>query len=145
MFKKIMLAVCVLFLVFTMLGMAKADAANAVLSWTKSTSTGITGYTVWYGNAARGAAVTSPATWQYPYKKNFGDVATATIADLGPGNWFFAVTAYNGSAQSAYSNEATTTVATFTPPTEVVHTPVVIPATPGQVTVTTTIKVESTK
>lgn len=99
----------------------KAEAADAQLSWTPPTQntdgsplTDLGGYTIYYG----------PSAGNYLSQQDVPDeTATgATVTDLTEGTWYFAVTAYDTSAnESALSNEASDTVSVApNPPTSVI-------------------------
>ena len=75
--------------------------ANVVLVWDANTESDLAGYKVYYG--------TSSGT--YGSAIDVGKVTTYTVANLGPGTYFFAVTAHNTAGlESGYSNEVSTTV-----------------------------------
>ncbi len=74
---------------------APAIAADVELTWTHSPSAGVTGYRVYWGQASR----------TYTQHRDEPYVTTATVPNLGPGTYYFAVAAYNATAESPYSNE----------------------------------------
>ncbi len=70
--------------------------ADARLTWSANPENNIAGYRVYYGTASR----------VYPNSADAGSQTTYTVTGLGPGTYYFAVTAYNTSAQeSAFSSE----------------------------------------
>jgi hypothetical protein len=84
--------------------MTAVTVRTARLSWTAPTQntdgtslTNLAGYKVHYGNASR----------SYTQTVTISDPATKTwVLSLGPGTWYFAVTAVNSAGeQSAYSGE----------------------------------------
>jgi hypothetical protein len=128
--KKFILTLKRLFLLLILLAVAvPAFSGGVTLSWDPSPTPGVTGYVAYYGN--------SPENLQY--SRDVGNVLTAKIDDLSPGDWYFAVTAYNPAEESAYSNMVDKTIDGFVPP-NVPHEPITIPVPAG--TVTVTIKVE---
>lgn len=83
------------------------SSGSAALSWTAPTTqtdgaplTELAGYRVHYGTAS-GA---------YTTVLDVGNVTSCVVAGLSPGTYFFAVTAYNSSGDSAYSDEGTKTI-----------------------------------
>ncbi len=92
-----------LLLVLLSISVRTAFGANSVtLAWDASTSSNLAGYRVYYGTASR----------NYSTNIDVGNVTTYTLANLAPGTYYFAVTAYNTLAeQSGYSNEASVTIA----------------------------------
>ncbi len=95
-----------------------AEAKTVTLSWDASPTASVTGYMVYYGTDAN----------SLEYSKDIGAELTTQVADLPSGTWYFAVTAYNADAESAYSNMVDTTIAGFDPVT-VEHVAVEVPAT----------------
>jgi hypothetical protein len=80
---------------------ASAFAADVTLAWDANSETDLAGYKVYYGTSSG----------NYPNVINVGKVTTYTVASLGPGTYFFAVTAYNSSnAESGFSNEVSKAV-----------------------------------
>jgi hypothetical protein len=78
-----------------------ALAADVTLAWDANTEPDLAGYKVYFGTASR----------NYESQITIGSSTTYTITGLGPGTYYFAVTARNGAGQeSAYSNEVTATV-----------------------------------
>jgi hypothetical protein len=98
-----------------------ADAKDVTLSWDASPTASVTGYAVHYGKYSG----------DMEYEADAGDALTYTVADLPAGEWYFAVTAYNETSESGYSNIVDTLIAGITI-TEVAHDPV---ETPGEVTI----------
>jgi hypothetical protein len=83
--------------------------ADVSLAWDPSASTGISGYKVYLGNNSR----------TYHSSTSLGNQTTHTVVNLGPGTWFFAVTAYDSSGnESDFSNEVSNIVQAIdtTPP-----------------------------
>jgi hypothetical protein len=68
-------------------------AASVTLAWNPVTES--TGYKVYYGSASR--------TYNAPI--DVGNKTGYTIANLPPGTYFFAVTAYNDYGESGFSSE----------------------------------------
>src|SRR5574341_1445892 len=82
-------------------------AADAILSWSPNTETNLAGYRVYYGTSSR----------SYPNVIDVGLVTTYTVTGLGPGTYFFALTAYNtAGAESGVSNEASKVIPDTQPP-----------------------------
>lgn len=97
-------------------------AKDVTLAWDHSTSPGVS-YIVWYGPTERTGM--SPTDNPYPHHIKVGYVDTYTIQDLGPGTWYFSVSAYiEGVGESSYSNEVSTTLPGYVPPADNLHTPV---------------------
>jgi hypothetical protein len=70
--------------------------SSVTLAWNRSSTTDVTGYRVYYGVASR----------SYSNSILAGNVTTNTVPGLVNGvTYFFAVTAYNASGESAFSNE----------------------------------------
>jgi hypothetical protein len=73
-----------------------AFSTDVALAWDANSEADLAGYKVYYGTSSR----------NYSNVINVGKVTTYTVASLGPGTYFFAVTAYNTSnAESGFSNE----------------------------------------
>lgn len=95
-----------------------AFATQVQLAWEPSPTSDVTGYVLYYG--------TNPEALEF--SRDMGNVLTAELDGLAPGDWYFAVTAYNELAESDYSNVVTFTEAGFIP-TETLHIPITKPAT----------------
>lgn len=95
-----------------------AFAGQVNLAWEPSPTADVTGYVLYYG--------TDPAALEF--SRDMGNVLTAEVDGLAPGDWYFAVTAYNALDESDYSNVVSYTEAGFTP-TETLHIPITKPAT----------------
>lgn len=88
---KLTLLLCII-----LLPIAAAPAADITLAWDPSPSEGIAGYRLYIGKA-------SGVYWT-PIRLGTG--LTYTVSGLGPGKYFFAVTAFNlAGNESGYSNE----------------------------------------
>jgi hypothetical protein len=75
--------------------------STATLRWNAVTSTPVTGYKVYVGEAPR----------QYSRSITVGNVTSSTINSLTVGRtYYFTVTAYNSAGESPRSNEATKTI-----------------------------------
>ena len=75
-----------------------ALASQAVLAWDASTDSSVTGYNVYYG--------TQSGNYQAPL--NAGNAASYTLTGLSASQtYYFAVTAYSSTTESAYSSELT--------------------------------------
>jgi PKD repeat protein len=88
--------------VFLLLLAVRAFAGQATLAWTASPDSTVVGYMLSYGQTSG----------SYPSKVDVGNQTGYTISGLLEGNtYYYAATAYDASrAESAYSNEATSTV-----------------------------------
>ncbi len=83
-------------------------SGTAVLAWTSPTAntngtvlTDLAGFKVSYGTVSG----------QYAETVDVGRVAGCTVSNLGPGTWYFSVTAYNSTgAESAPSPEVSKTI-----------------------------------
>ena len=81
-------------------------SADVRLAWDSNTEPDIAGYTVYYGQSSR----------SYTSSTNVGLVTTNLITGLGPGLFYFAVTAYNTNGlESDFSNEVSYQVPTNAP------------------------------
>ncbi len=86
---------------------SQAHAADAILSWDTNTETDLAGYHVHYGTASGVYSVVVPV----------GNITTYTVTGLGPGTYYFAMTADNTSGgRSGFSNESTKTIPDTTAP-----------------------------
>ncbi len=82
-------------------------AADALLSWDPNVETDLAGYRIHYG-ATQGS---------YPTVIDVGQVTIYTITGLGPGTYYFVVTAYDTTGtESAFSNQVSTVITDTTPP-----------------------------
>lgn len=70
---------------------------KVTLAWTLSTSPNVTGQKIHFGTSSGNYTQTIPIG---------PGTVTYSITGLAPGNWYFAVTALDGSLESTYSNEA---------------------------------------
>ena len=98
-FRRILLGLCVplVFLLPSFL-----HAASVSLAWDPSVSPNISGYRVYLGLLSR--------IYQPPIE--IGNQTTYTVTGLGPGTWFFAVTAFDVDGnESDFSNEVSETIA----------------------------------
>ncbi|MFZ5863437.1 MAG: fibronectin type III domain-containing protein [Nitrospirota bacterium] len=87
---------------------APAFGADAILSWNPNTESDLAGYTVHYGTSSGVYSSVIPV----------GMVTTYTVTGLGPGTYYFAVTAQDLVGNSSTpSNEGTKIVTDTTPPT----------------------------
>jgi len=76
---------------------------SATLAWDPVIATAVSGYRVYYGSA--------PGTYEQLFGQgvDVGNVTSYTVNGLGSGTrYYFVVTAYDGSNESAYSNEVFT-------------------------------------
>jgi len=95
--KSILIGTIALCLACFFLGNIRLLAANVTLAWDPKTDSNLAGYKVYYGNASR----------SYSSTVNVGNTTTHTVSSLGPGTYYFAVTAYYTSGtETAFSNEA---------------------------------------
>lgn len=84
-----------------------AFAGDAILTWDPSTDSSVVRYNVHYGTSSGAYSMVVPV----------GLVTTFTVTGLGPGTYYFAVTAENATGgRSAYSNEVSKTFADTAPP-----------------------------
>jgi hypothetical protein len=75
--------------------------SSAILKWNAVTSTTVSGYKVYVGEAPR----------QYSRTINVGTVTSSTVSSLTVGRtYYFAVTAYNSSGESPPSAEVSKTI-----------------------------------
>jgi hypothetical protein len=82
-------------------------AADAILSWSPNTESDVAGYRVHYGTTSG----------LYPTVIDVGLVTAYTVSGLGPGTYYFALTAYNlAGAESGFSSERSKVVADTQPP-----------------------------
>jgi hypothetical protein len=85
----------ILMILLLLCSAGQLSATDVSLAWNASTSTGITGYKVYVGTASK--TYGSPTT--------IGNQTSYTVTGLGPGTYYFAVTAITSSAESGFSNE----------------------------------------
>jgi len=79
-----------------------AFASDVHLAWDANSETTLSGYKLYYGTASR----------NYATVINVANRTTYTVTALGPGTYYFAVTAYDTLGnESAFSNEVFTTIA----------------------------------
>src|SRR6266571_4108691 len=79
-----------------------AFASDVRLAWDANSETTLSGYKLYYGTASR----------NYATVINVANRTTYTVTALGPGTYYFAVTAYDTLGnESAFSNEVFTTIA----------------------------------
>ncbi|MEW6681369.1 MAG: fibronectin type III domain-containing protein [Nitrospirota bacterium] len=79
-----------------------AWAADAILSWSPNLESDLAGYRVHYGTASR----------SYTTVIDVGLATTYTVTGLGPGTYYFALTAYNRTgAESGFSSEVSKVIA----------------------------------
>lgn len=89
--KKLFLAILAVFLFSGVV-----SAAQVTLGWNPNSETDFAGYKVYYGSASGG----------YDNVVDVGNVTTYTVKGLSDGLYYYAVTAYDTSAnESGYSNE----------------------------------------
>jgi hypothetical protein len=80
---------------------AGSAADDALLSWEANPEPSVSGYNLYVGTTSRG----------YGTPIDVGSRTTYTLAGLGSGTYYFAVTAYDaGGAESDYSNEVSKTL-----------------------------------
>jgi hypothetical protein len=94
-----------LILVVFILSTLTVFAGDVSLAWDHSESTDVVGYRMYYGNSS-GAYDTVTSL---PYQNTY------TVRGLIDGTWFFAVTALNTTAESAYSNEVSQVILNILP------------------------------
>jgi len=76
-------------------------AADVTLAWDPVTSSGLTGYKLYYGSSSR----------SYSNSLNVGNATTYTVSGLSTGTTYFCVTAtYSSGVESSYSNEVSKAV-----------------------------------
>ena len=93
-------------IIFLLLSTAAWAGSDVTLSWDANTEADLAGYRLHYGNA--------PGI--YDNQVDVGLVTIHTVADLPDGTYYFALTAYDTSAnESEYSNEVNTAL-DATPP-----------------------------
>ena len=106
-------------LTFILLLFASSAFANsAQLAWDASPSPDVVGYVLYYGQDDTALE----------YSKDVGTALETTVDGLSTGTWYFAVTAYNATSESDYSNMVNFTQEGFVPP-ENIHIPITKPAT----------------
>ena len=108
-----------------------ALAGQASLAWDASDDTRVTGYFLYYGQAPQ----------SYSWKIDAGNRTSVTVPDLTNGQrYFFGVTAYGAAGiESAYSNEASTTIPASTETSTVLATSVNPASLGATVTFTATV------
>jgi subtilisin len=83
-----------------------AFAGDVILSWEANTESDVDGYNVYYGTASG----------SYGTPIDVGNQTTYTVTGLGPGTYYFAVTAYNTSGnESGFSSEVSETFTAASP------------------------------
>jgi hypothetical protein len=96
-------------------------AADVSLAWDASSSPNVAGYKIYAGNES--GKYNAPAT--------IGNQTAYTVKGLGPGTWYFAVTAFNSAGgESGFSNEVSTTIKEPAP------------VAPGNLKITVTVEVQ---
>jgi hypothetical protein len=76
-------------------------AADVALAWDANSESDLSGYKVYYGTGSRA----------YGTPISLGRVTSHTVTGLGPGTYYFAITAYNSTGlESGFSNEVSTTI-----------------------------------
>jgi hypothetical protein len=91
----------IFFLLFLLLFVPMAFPSDVNLAWDASVSPNIAGYKVYVGTVTR--------TYGAPIV--IGNQTTYTVTGLGPGTYYFAVTAFNAAGdESDFSNEVNTTL-----------------------------------
>jgi hypothetical protein len=79
-----------------------AFAQSVTLAWDANSESDLAGYKIYYGTSSR----------NYSTVVDVKKVTSYTVTGLGPGTWYFALTAYNTSgAESSFSNEVSKTFA----------------------------------
>lgn len=96
-----------------------ALAAQVNLAWEPSPTDEVDGYVLYYGQNAQ----------KFDFRRDVGNVLTATVDGLGKGTWYFAVTAYVDieDGESDFSNIVDFTELGFQV-VDVVHDPLVKPS-----------------
>lgn len=96
-----------LFSLFLFSKLSPAFAESATLSWAPNTDSDLSGYKIYYGTASR----------RYETPINVGKQTAYTLTELGPGTYYFALTAYDTSGtESAFSTEVSKTFPSATSP-----------------------------
>lgn len=94
-------------LILLIFGFTKAvKAAEVTLQWNPVTEA--TGYKIYHGNASRVYGIPDDVL-----------AATTYTLTLGPGEYYFAVTAYNNYGESGYSEEVSAVIGEQLPPTAI--------------------------
>lgn len=74
---------------------------SVTLAWTRSTSTSVSGYKIYWG----------PSSRNYTNSMDVGDFAMGTVTNLARGStYFFAATAYTTNLESDFSSEVSATL-----------------------------------
>ena len=126
--KSLTLCLVILFLASTVF-----SANTVTLQWDASPTPDV-GYIIYYAPTPTALTAdpmimcSATVTENCAYARNVGPVLTTQIADLAPGDWYFAATAYNEIDESVRSNVVNTSFAGFVP-TETLHIPITKPAT----------------
>jgi hypothetical protein len=88
-----------LLIVFCCSQAVKAMATDVSLAWNPNPAPDLSGYKLYYGTVSH----------SYGTSVNVGNVTTYTVKGLGSGNYYFALTAFDGSGkESSFSNEVST-------------------------------------
>jgi len=88
-----------LLIIFSWSSVVKAMATDVSFAWNPNPDPGLSGYKLYYGTASH----------SYGTSINVGNVTTYTVTGLGSGNYYFALTAFDGSGkESSFSNEVST-------------------------------------
>jgi hypothetical protein len=88
-------------LLLTLTAATCVQAADVNLAWDHSITPTVTGYKIYYGSAS--GIYGTPIT--------IGYVTAYTVPSLGPGKYYFAVTAFDAQGnESVYSNEVSATI-----------------------------------
>ncbi len=90
----------VVMFIFALLPGKAAFADNVSLAWDANSEADLEGYRVYYGTSSGNYSVVT----------DVGKVTTFTVTNLGPGTYYFAVTAYNSNTESSFSNEVSATI-----------------------------------
>jgi len=91
---------------FSLAYTAPALGGDAIVSWDANTEPELAGYKLYYGTASR----------SYGIPIDIGNQTTYTVTGLGPGTYYFAVTAYDTSGnETSFSNEGSKTFADTSP------------------------------
>ncbi len=88
---------------------AEAHAAVVKLAWDLPSPTGITGYKIYYSSTS-GACATRPNANCFAGPVINSNTTSTTNVSLNPGTYYFVVTSYNASTESANSGQVSSTV-----------------------------------